>query len=275
MPNTGALDAMEGQIRALAEAVEALAAQNATLSPDHLDAIDRRLDEISRAIATVSASAASRGIRHRSFRAHRGAPVRPVQPGRGNATALQSDVSKSLAEIAERLGAMHETVSRHPADNAFENLARRLDDVVQRSTAARTSDAVPAELLDNLNGRFEEIARRLDSHHASVEETGTRLFQSVDARMEELARRIDENDRDAGPVPTFDHMERRIEEIAQMLSSGDAFSPDARALETLEGQIAALTEKLSGASAADNTALADSRRVSSPSPISWRTAARA
>jgi localization factor PodJL len=52
-------------------------------------------------------------------------------------------------------------------------------------------------------------------------------------------------------------MERRIEEIAQMLSSGDAFSPDARALETLEGQIAALTEKLSGASAADNTALAD------------------
>jgi len=260
LPGTGAIDAMEGQIRSLAEAVETLAVQNAAPSSDHLDAIDRRLDEISRAIATVSASAAPVELDTAPFErieARLSALSGQVEE---SANAMQSaSVEKRLAEIAERLGAMHEIVSSAPGtDRAFENLAHRLDDIVQRlDSGANSGDMLPADLLDSLNGRFEEIARRLDTHHASFEETGTRLFQSVDARMEELARRIDELDQEAGPVPTFDHMERRIEEIAQMLSSGDAFSPDARALETLEGQIAALTEKLSGASTADNATLAD------------------
>src|SRR5690606_22130685 len=58
-------------------------------------------------------------------------------------------------------------------------------------------------------------------------------------------------ERDAGALPTFDHMERRIEEIAQMLTAGEGFAPfaagqpDAGVIGNLESQIAALSEKLS------------------------------
>ena len=260
LPNAGAVDAMEGQIRALAEAVETLAAQNTAPPPDYLDAIDRRLDEINRAIAAVSASAGPVEIDPAPFeRIEARLSALASQVGEKAGAPDAGDLQKHLAEIAERLGSMQETISAAPENGgAFDGLARRLDDIVQRLDAdAKKGDVLPPGLFDSLNGRFEEIARRLDSQQASFEETGSRLFQSIDTRMEELARRIDEMEGEAGPAPTFDHMERRIEEIAQMLSSGDAFSPDARALESIESQIAALAEKLSAVPAGDNTAFAD------------------
>jgi localization factor PodJL len=236
LPNAGAVDAMEGQIRALAEAVEALAEQNAALSPDHIDTIDRRLDEIGRAIAAIPASAASVEFDTAPLERIEARLSALANRFEESTSALKTGgMEQSLVEISGRLAAMHDSMS----------------------SSAESGDAVSADLLDSLNGRFEEIARRLDSQHASFEETGTRLFQSIDARMEELARRIDENGSDAAPVPTFDHLERRIEEIAQMLSSGDAFSPDVPALEGIENQIAALSDKISSFPAVDSTALAD------------------
>lgn len=267
LADAGTIGAMGEQMRALAEAVETLASQNAAVSPDHLVTIEERLDEISRALVAISVSSAPPELDTAPFErieARLSSLARQVEE---SSTAAQSgNVDQRLMEIAERLGAVHESVTNAPAANdAFENVSQRLEELARRiDSDTRGAEPVSDKMIENLNARFEEIAKRLDTNRVSAEETGERMFQSLDARMEELARRIEENERDSTQVPTFDHMERRIEEIAQMLTSGDAFSPgavaqpDSRALESLEAQIAALSEKLSGVlPAADNAALAD------------------
>ncbi|QKV19334.1 peptidoglycan-binding protein [Oricola thermophila] len=261
VPNAGAIDGVEEQIRTLAGAVEALAAQNVEPSPDYLQALDRRLDEISRAIATVSAAGTTVDIDTTPFERIEARLAALVNRVEESTASIRGDaVENRLAEIAERLGALHETVASSPeTDAAIGDLARRMDEIARRlDEGLKPADAVPAELIENLNGRFEEIVGRLDTQSASAEEHGTRLLKSIEARMEELARRFEESESDPAPFPTFDHMERRIEEIAQMLSSGDMFSPDASALEGIEAQIAALSEKLSVAQpAVDTAALGD------------------
>ncbi|MFZ2102941.1 MAG: hypothetical protein WAU86_20495, partial [Oricola sp.] len=254
LPDQRSFAAMEEQVRALAQAVEVLAAQNASVSPDHLYSIETRLDEIARAIAAVSVASGPVEFDTAPFErieARLSALSRQVEEGAG--THQSAGVETRLIEIVERLGALHETVSSAPAaGDAFESVAARLENIANRFDRDTAAGApVSDRAFDSLNARFEEIAQRLDSQRLSTEQTGERMLQSLDARMEELARRIEENERESANVPTLDHMERRIEEIAQMLTSGDAFAPgaiaqpDARALKGLEDQIAALTERLS------------------------------
>ena len=67
-------------------------------------------------------------------------------------------------------------------------LCGRNDPGARRSLTTDTlSEPVSDKMIENLNARFEEIAKRLDTNRVSAEETGARMFQSLDARMEELA----------------------------------------------------------------------------------------
>lgn len=268
LPDTRAIAAMEDQMRSLAGAVESLAAQNASLSPDHLNAIEERLDEITRAIVSVSVSTAPPEFDTTPFdriEARLSSLARQVEERAAGSQA--GDVERYLSEIAARLDALHEsTATASPQNQAFEAVTERLDELARRiDTGGGTVAGVPDGAIEKLNARFEDIAQRLDSHHRTADEKGQRMFESLDQRMEELARRIEDNERDGAAVPTFDHMERRIEEIAQMLTSGDGLSsgapalPDTRAMEGLEAQIAALSEKLSTVTAPmpDQSSLAE------------------
>ncbi len=266
LPNSRAMESMEDQVRALAEAVATLASQNAAISPDYLTAIDERLDEISRAIVAVSVSSAPPEIDPTPFdriEARLSSLARQIEEQGGDSS--RSAVDTKLAEIGARLDALHSaTANMASPDDAFDKLSDRLEEVMHSLQDGSPPASVPDEVLDRLNSRFEEIASRLDSHHSSAEQAGARMFQSLDARMEELARRIEENERDSASVPTFDHMERRIEEIAQMLTSGEGQvsappgGADPDAFENLEAQIAALSERLSAMPApVDNHAVAD------------------
>ncbi|WP_425419655.1 peptidoglycan-binding protein [Oricola indica] len=268
LPDTRAIAAMEDQMRSLAGAVESLSAQNASLSPDHLNAIEERLDEITRAIVSVSVSNAPPEFDTTPFdriEARLSSLARQVEERAAGSQA--GDVERYLSEIAARLDALHEsTATASPQNEALEAVTERLDELARRiGTGGGTVAGVPDGAIEQLNARFEDIAHRLDSHHRTANEKGQRMFESLDQRMEELARRIEDNERDGAAVPTFDHMERRIEEIAQMLTSGDGLSsgapaqPDTRAMEGLEAQIAALSEKLSAVTSPmpDQASLAD------------------
>lgn len=258
--------AMEEQMRALAEAVESIAAQNHGVSPEYLSAIEGRLDEISHAVAAVSVSPRPLEFDTTPFErieARLASLARQVEENVGGRDTVA--VEHRLVEIAERLAALHDSVASSAPADAFDSVAERLEQLASRiETAGQAAPSATDHMLDRLNARFEEIAGRIDSGRASAEEAGERMLRSLDARMEELARRIEDNEREAVHLPTFDHMERRIEEIAEMLTAGDAFGapqpyqPDTRALESLEAQIAALGEKLSGATpAVSDAALAD------------------
>lgn len=264
LPDSRSIGAMEDQLRALAEAVESIAGHNAAIAPAHLRAIEDRLDEITRAIVSVSVSAAPPELDTTPFErieARLSSLARQVEDRRD---AEQSEsVERRLAEIAARLDELQDSATDSGSSRAFEAVAMRLDDIVRRieSTPAGEAGAMPGDL----DQRLDSIAARLDAANSSAEERGQHLFQSLDQRMEDLARRIDENERDAGPMPTFDHMERRIEEIAQMLSAGEGFAPyqggqpDLDVIGGLEAQIAALSEKLSSVALphADHSPLAE------------------
>jgi localization factor PodJL len=266
LPDSQAMNAMEAQVRALAEAVESLAAQNASISPEHLKTIEDRLDEISRAIIAVSVSAPPAELDPAPFERIEARLSSLARQFEERSDAPQSDaVERKLSEIGARLDTLQSATASLPShETAFETVADRLEELAKRLDHAPVAGAeLPGGVIESLNSRFEEIANRLDSHRSSAQEAETRMFESLDARMEELARRIEENERESGAVPSFDHMERRLEEIAQMLTSGDGYVPvdgtvahDPAALQGLEAQIAALSERLSTAGAtAGNPAL--------------------
>ena len=268
MPSSQSIGAMENQMRALAEAVEGLASQNASISPEHLNAIEDRLDEVTRAIVSISVSAQPQEFDTAPFdriEARLSTLARQVEE---QSQAQPTDkIEQRLMEIATRLDALHESTAAAPASNeAFETVAHRLDELTRRIDGAPAGGSgISDGVLEGLDARFREIAGRLESHQNSLQENGQQMLQSLDQRMEELARRIEENESESAAMPSFDHMERRIEEIAQMLTAGDGLTPAAAAqpdpyvLEGLEAQIAALSEKLSTVSmpAPDSAPVAD------------------
>lgn len=254
MPSSQSIGAMENQMRALAEAVEGLASQNASLSPEHLTAIEDRLDEVTRAIVSISVSAQPQEFDTAPFDRIEARLSTLARQFEEQSQAQQTDkVEQRLMEIAARLDALHETTAAAPAHNeAFETVAHRLEELTRRiDSAPAGGSGISDGVLEGLDARFRDIASRLESQQTSLQENGQQMLKSLDQRMEELARRIEENESDSAAMPSFDHMERRIEEIAQMLTAGDGLSPVAAAqpdpyvLEGLEAQIAALSEKLS------------------------------
>ncbi|MCI5078206.1 peptidoglycan-binding protein [Oricola sp.] len=265
LPGSDSMNAMEHQMRQLAEAVESLAGQSASLAPGHLGSIEERLDEITRAIVSVSVSAPPEmdTAPFERIEARLATLARQFEEG---AAPQGGGVEDRLVEIADRLESLHQSTAAGAAQNqAIAAVADRLDELTRRLDEARGSADLPAGMVESIEARFAEIAQRLDTHHQSAEEKGRHMFQSLDQRMEDLARRIEENEREPAEAPTFDHMERRIEEIAQMLTAGDGLSvagsaqPDMRGFENLEAQIEALSQKLSSVAlpTADNGPLAD------------------
>ena len=271
LPDTDTMHAMETQVRALAEAVEVLAAQNAAVSPTHLHTIEERLDEISRAIVSASVSAPPVELDPAPFErieARLSALARQIEERSGGAQS--ETVEGKLAEIGTRLDALHAaTAAVQPHDQIYEAIASRLEELTGHISSSRAAPAVSERVLENLDARFEEIAARLDSQRSDAQEAETRMFRSLDTRMAELARRIEDNEREAAPMPTFDHMERRIEEIAQMLSATEGMAPDrapsedlsllqSSALQNIEAQIAELSQRLSAtAPTSDNAMMAE------------------
>lgn len=205
---------------------------------EQISGLDRRLDDISRAIDATQRNA--------------GPSVDPVFLQR-----LESRIG-ALASQIDQIGA----VANRP-DPAFalgdrlEALAERIEDLASERSAARLEERLDAlsALVENrqasaaqspdLTHALYDISRKIDAlDHGTVNDT-------LGERLDRLARRIDEIDFQPQAVPLIDdsalrRLENQIGGIAARLEeTASAPATDDRALANLEAQIANLSHLIS------------------------------
>ena len=268
---------IENQLRMLATAVEQLASQAMHPAAVQFDGVEDRLDEISRAIATLSVPAAPApavgidaierleariaALGRQLDEERRPLELPPMPDYRDHLNAIMARIEHLAKSDARR----NETqaVSGVPAE-LIDGFAGRLDDIalaVEEIANMRMQGAGQemAGVLPDLEGRIDAIATQLSASAENSRRSTEGVLRSIDERMEELARRIDETARDQAGVPSIASLEQRLEEIAGLLSASPspAIQPAGLDLDRLEQRLADMASGFTpaGAPAIDEEAI--------------------
>lgn len=247
MSDSPAIRTLENRMMSIASTLDEIGKRiepRDEIAAEQFAGLDRRLDEISRAIAATSRSAAP--------------AIDPVFLQR-----LENRIG-ALAEQIEDIGA---AASRRPdpavALNArLESLAERIEDLAGERAAARLEERLDAlsTLLENSQKPAQqqpELTRYLSDISSKIDALDHGLVNDVLAeRLDLLARRIDEMATPRAPAAAFDdsairRLESQIGGIAARLDETvSAPASDNRALAGLEAQIANLSRLISQPQAA-------------------------
>jgi localization factor PodJL len=228
-----AIRALEDKLITLADAVESVGRSVEAKSDlgGQFEGLDRRLDEISRAIA---------------------ASVRQADNGKDHA-ALQS-IEKRIGELGRHIDALHRQNEESGLAQRIELLTQRVEDIAADEETqklelriAELSGLIERSLEDrdesDLAGHLADLSRKIDR-------LGDKDSAPLIDRLDHLARRLDDLDRPAETAsyaaPDFSHLENRLSDIAARLEeTAAAPASDTRALANLEQQIASLSSLLS------------------------------
>lgn len=206
-------DAFEGRWGAIAERLDAFDGNSSAF-----EALEGRLDEITRAIAAVP--------RERHFDPE---PFDRIEARiTGLARALEEMVeAQDDSALVERLG----------------QLSARMADVAEQA-------ALPDERLDGLAAQLNAIATRLDDRRGFVDEET--LLEGVDHRLQalagELQRRLERPDPAAANAELLAGFDRRLEalshELQRRLEQPDPAAANAELLEGFERRLETLSQEL-------------------------------
>ncbi|QFY58995.1 hemagglutinin [Rhizobium grahamii] len=242
MGESPAVRALEDKLISIATAMEQFANMiqpyDRSMS-DQFAAVDSRLDEISRAIAASSRTAASGdpAMMHRlEGRLNGLAEQIEIM---GHSVASRSAPTDNLADRLEALTARVEELANAESTSRLDERLEHLSYLLEQSQRASP--------LPELTGALSDISRKIDAlEHGSVNDV---LAQ----RLDYLARRIDEMEfQPLQPVQpviderAFHRIEDRLSDIAARLNESTAApATDATALRNLEDQIANLSALMS------------------------------
>ncbi|MEM0900694.1 MAG: peptidoglycan-binding protein [Pseudomonadota bacterium] len=168
MPASLPLDAMEHQLRVLAESLERVAHNQTSVDPGAIHALNGRLDEISRAISVIPSHSAS---------ANDAAIGRLEQKLHALAEAIEAREMPDTVRLEGQLGA----------------IAGRIDEVATTAAGAlrgASLDDVHATLADLTAGISSIASRPVESANAGDRE----LLEAMAARLDKVAFRIHENE---------------------------------------------------------------------------------
>lgn len=241
MSNSPAIAALEDKLLKVAGAMEQIGLRMQQPDDEGIRAqfsgLDRRLDEISRAIAASGRSASS------------------------SDPALMQRLESRLAGLADQI----DTIGAQAAGraNPANELAGRID-----ALAGRIEELASERAANRLEERLDQLSFLVQKMHkpaAQPELTGflTDISRKIDAldqgavgdalatRLDNLARRIEDLDSRQKPVASFDdsafrRLEARLGDIASRLEETATAVPDERvSLRGLEDQIAHLSSLIS------------------------------
>lgn len=254
LPTSVSIRSMEDKLRILASAVDQFAYQQDKIGPEALEAIDERLNEISRAIAAT------------------GAPGQG--PGSGPDQATVERIEARIASLARQIEELVEISAPADIGGQIETLTQRIDAIARRvdrpdggiaqlgeqiaGIAARLEAQTPEHdlyrLVHEMDGRFARISNMLEQRHEDAMAQGRNLFHELEQRL----RQSGTAERPAFDAAGLHPLESRLEEISARLGqvSERAGMLDSDLVAGLEANIAALSRQLAqpGASA---PALAD------------------
>lgn len=278
LPNSVAMRSVEDRLKTLAAAVDQFAHQQDRIGPEALDAIEQRLDEISRAVAASSAATPAPLFDPEPFErieARLAMLARQIADAAGAAPAR--DLRDQMAALTERVNALA-THADVPAamldrlDAQIAAIARRLDE------APATSDV--SDIMRDLDQRFGQLSDLMEKRHEDALAQGNSLFRDLeqrlrdvdahvgqaggaashpdllremDARFDALTERLES--RPAKSDPAIRNLEERLEGISAQLetSSRHAGGIDPELIRSLESQVSALSERMATPGAASES----------------------
>ncbi|MDW9416897.1 peptidoglycan-binding protein [Sinorhizobium meliloti] len=224
------VEVLESKLVAVAQAIEMLGRQiqpdERRLAPQFAD-LDRRLDEISRAIAAGSRNVAGTD----------GSFVDRLENRLGD---LSRQIDTLSNPVDSGLGARIEALAARVEDLAGEKAAARLEERLDQLSAVLEHNRPGAE--PDLTDRLADISRKIEAL------SGDSITDALAERLDDLARRIDGLAGNVEPSADtrFDRLEDRLAGIAQRLEETHAAPFDDRqALRNLEAQIGNLSTLIS------------------------------
>jgi localization factor PodJL len=214
LPESLSLRTLEDKLRTLAGVVDNLSHHQDRFGADAVETIERRLDELSRAIAaSTSAQHAHRFDPEplERIEARIGALARQIEDLQANAGY---DISGQMESIAQRVDELAHRVEM--PESAVARLAEQINVISQKlETVPSGPSAHDFEpLFLDLERRFASISARMEERQDDAIEQGRHLLRDLEQRIESLAMRRG-SEADAGANDEIlELMDRRLAEIS-------------------------------------------------------------
>ena len=285
LPQSLSLKSLEEKVRVLGTALDSLSRQNPNASAEHLELIESRLDEISRAIVASSVSIQPVNIDKTPFdriEARLSAlagRIEEIAEGESG-QALAEHVTSRIAALTERFDAL-----AHSSTLPEEQISRLTAQMatIADKIADGPSGANPDAMMHGLENRLYEIASAIDKKSRDATDQTLSYFRDLEGRLKELTQRIEEaeqtpaqsgpdvmsliNDRFADIYTKIDEkqkkasdpvgliakgLETRLDAITKRLDTTAAAAPafDSEIIRNLEAQVQNLSLQLDRPSAA-------------------------
>lgn len=247
LPDSMALHSLDEKVRVLSGAMDQLLHQQNAVSPGALDAIDERLNEISRAVAAASSMARPAPVDTEPFER---IEARISLLARQLDEVVEDNQSRQLADHLDMLAARVEELGRRVdlPERAVERLSAQVDLIASKL------DEVPAipdlnPVFDSLEDRFAALSAMLEQRQEDALSQGQSLFRDLERQLGEVAARIDRHG--AGPAPDTQliaAMDARFDELASRLERAAAPEPlDDRAMRDLEQRLESISQRMDNA----------------------------
>lgn len=244
LPTSVALRSLEEKMKLLAATVDQFAHHQDRIGPDALDAIEERLDEISRAVA------ASTSVAHPV--AFDPEPFQRIEARISGLTRQMEEAAQTnpAAALADQLSALSHRVEdiSHRVDlpeHVIEKLSDRIDSISYKLDQAPGRPDLD-EVFHNLENRFASLSALLEQRHDDALAKGQNLFRDLERRLDSVAISVESGSRAPSAQDTrlMEAMEARFADLATRLDRQPAAPADEAAIRALEARIDTMSSKI-------------------------------
>jgi localization factor PodJL len=273
--NNGGMESLENRLLILAKSVDALAHSHASHSNSGTDfsQIDKRFDELSRAVAAIGAERATPAVDNQAIdqieqtMALLGRKLELVGNMSGQNPSLDA-IEMRLSQLNDRFAELPNYFNHEPVMERIDRLAEKVSALPSPSLSPASIDALTQQLntlagevrgniggkpvsdglFDRLDGRLGSIEERLSNITFGEPSTADAdaVIAALEQRFSELSAHLEAMQPVAGTTAATDisGLEQKLSEIARQLKQNPAPVAGSVSFDRLESQIADLSSML-------------------------------
>lgn len=274
IPQSLSLRTLEDKVRTLASAIDQFATSNVNASAPAFNAIEDRLDEISRAIVASSMNASSQPSDFQIDQFER------IEARISSLARQIEDLSndRPTGELMDRIGLLAQRVDElshrsHVPAQSMERLARQIEDMSNDRPSGELMDRIsllaqrvdelshrsnaPSQSMERLAQQISEIAGRLDSGLTVGD--SEMVMRGLESRIDTLADTLQrqQGDADRRGQTIFRELEQRLADLSVRLDEAPRGSQDGPILDAIDARFVELTHRFdkSASNASDGAAI--------------------
>ena len=288
--NDGGLESLENRLLMLAKSVDALAHSRTSGASAAVDfsQIEKRFDELSRAVAAIGAERAAPAIDNQAINQIEnaisllGRKLELVGTMSGQNPSLDA-IEERLSQLNERFSQLPDYFSNEPVMERIDRLAEKVSSLPAPTLSPASIDALTQQLsnlavevrgnvggkpisdgmfnrLDNRLGSIEDRISSLSFGEAGAADTDT-VIAALESRFLELSAHLEAMQPSHAAPASVDvdltSLELKLSDIARQLSHSPAPALGMDAFDRLESQLSELTAKLATGSGNNDHGLAE------------------